>query len=538
MKVLPTCAAQLSTVILFAAALALPSCGRYNPPPVAATNEVLLRRGLSAEPSALDPAMANDAFSTQVMTDLYEGLTTESETGEAIPGVASSWTVSDSGRTYTFYLRPQARWSNGEPVRASDFINAWRRNVDPKFASPNADNFRIIQGAAAIISGRSMPDSLGVFAPTDNVLVVHLAVPTAYLPQFLTHAAAFPIYSEESARSHDSENWVSNGAYTLASWQPGTAIQLKKNLRYWDASHVQVDRVEYQFASDAAAQYARYRAGQLDLTDNVPANAIMWFRQAHSTELLITPFLGTAYYGLNLTMKPLAGDLKLRQALTLSIDRQRLVSTLGFGQTPAYSFLPPGTWNYHQQAPEWASLSQEERAATARRLYLEAGYTRASPLHLRLLYNSNPIIQQTAIVVAAMWKEVLGVETELREEEYRVFLQSRHDKNRWEILRLGWTADFNDASNFLNIFRSNSTNNDEGYMNPKVDALLDQAAVTSEPTERRGRLEAVERLILADYPIVPLYYFVSKRLIKPYVKGVLPSPLNQVPSKNVSVLAH
>jgi oligopeptide transport system substrate-binding protein len=497
----------------------------------------VLRRGLSGDLSSLDPAAAADTFSIQVLQDLYEGLTTESSTGAAVPGVAASWTVDSAGTQYTFHLRPDARWSNGKPVRAQDFLTAWRRLLDPKQGSPVADDLRLIAGAGAIIAGQAAPATLGVAAPSDDVFIVNLSQPAAYLPQILAHSAAFPVYSDAAARTHSAGEWVSNGPYVLSQWQPGTSLELTKNPAYWDRANVHTPTVEYQITSDDGSQYARYRAGQIDLTDSVPANMLPALRAEHSSELVIAPYLGTAYYGLNLSNKTIGSNLALRKALAMAVDRRQLVDTLGFGQVGAYGFVPPGAWNYAPQSWAWAGGSDADRIAEAKRLYAQAGFTPESPLHLRLLFNSNPVIRRTAILTAAMWKEVLGVETELSDEEYKVFLQSRRDKSRWDVARLGWTADFNDASNFLDTFRAHSPNNDSGFANPAFDALVDQAAATSDLEKRRHLLENAERVMLDDYPIVPLYFLVSKALVKPYVRGFKPSPLNHMPSKALSLIA-
>jgi oligopeptide transport system substrate-binding protein len=499
---------------------------------------VVLRRGLGGEPSTLDPAAAADNFSFEVLQDLYEGLTAESPTGEVVPGVASSWTVDTDGTKYTFQLRSDARWSNGRPVRAQDFVVGWRRVVDPKKGSPVADNLRLIKGAASIIRGTLPPEALGVFAPSDRVLVVNLEQPAPYLPQALTHSAAFPVYSDDSARSHDPQTWVSNGPYVLLKWSPGTAVELTKDESYWDRANVQIPRIEYQVVPDENSQFARYRAGQLDLTDTVPANAIAALRRDHSTELVIAPFLATAYYGLNLAASPLASNVKLRQALAMAINRKQLVTALGFGQVGAYGFVPPGTWDYSPQTWAWKDLSDVERIAEAKRLYSEAGYSNRSALRLRLLFNANPVIRNTAIIIAGMWRETLGIDTVLTEEEYRVFLQSRHDRTRWDIARLGFGADYNDAGNFLDIFREHSASNDEGYANRTFDGVLDESSNTPDQQRRRMLLEAAERMILADYPVVPLYFFVSKRLVKPFVHGVRSNPLNHIRSKALTLEPH
>ena len=413
-------------------------CGNSASP----SDQQVLRRGLGGEPSALDPAAAGDNFSVQVLQDLYEGLTIESPTGDVLPGVASSWTIDPTGKQYTFQIRTNARWSNGKPVRAQDFVVAWQRVLDPKVGSPVSDNLRVLAGATEIIAGHSPPSSLGVSASNDNLLVVNLERPAPYLLQLLTHPSAFPIYSNASAQSHDPTTWVSNGAYVLAKWQPGTTLDLARNIYYWDQTNVHIAKVIYQIAPDDNAQYARYRAGQLDVTDSVPTSAIDTLRSQGSSELVIAPFLGTAYYGLNLSEPQIASNLNLRKALAMAIDRKRLVRALAFGQSGAYGFVPPGTWNYDPQTWEWKDQSDDSRVVTARELYAQAGYSPKTPLRLRLLYNSNVVIKNTAILVAAMWKETLGIDTELTEEEYRVFLQSRHDKKRWEIARLRLDSGF------------------------------------------------------------------------------------------------
>jgi oligopeptide transport system substrate-binding protein len=309
-------------------------------------------------------------------------------------------------------------------------------------------------------------------------------------------------------------------------------------MNYWDRDNVHIPRVQYQVTTDDNSQYARYRAGQLDITDSVPANAIASLRTQHSTELVIAPFLATAYYGLNLTKPPFAHNVDLRRALALAIDRNQLVNSLAFGQSPAYGFVPPGTWNYQPQYWEWRDLNDIDRIAWAKQFYKRAGYSADHPLHVRLLINANGVIKNTAILIASMWKDTLGIDTEITEEEYRVFLQSRHDKKRWDIARLGWTADFNDASNFLDIFRSQSPSNDVEYNNPTFNQLANEAANTPDAMRRRTLLESSERAMLEDYPVIPLYFFVSKRLVKPYIIGVRPNPLNRLPSKTLTIVAH
>jgi oligopeptide transport system substrate-binding protein len=501
-------------------------------PPSPAEHADILLRGLAGEPSTLDPAVAADTFSTNVLIDLYEGLTTEAPSGDVVPGVASSWTVDPSGTEYTFQLRSDARWSNGQSVKAQDFVHAWRREIDPKFGSPSADDLRLIGHAAAILVGKEPPTNLAAAAVSDSVLVVRLERPAPFFLQILAHPSSFPIYSDEAAGTHEPDKWVSNGPYTLSAWKPTTGLDLIANPHYWAHDRVRIPRVKYRFITSDAGQYDAYRAGELDLTDIVPANALPTIRRERPSELLISPFLATAYYGINLANKNLA-TAALRQALAMAIDRKRLVESLGFGQVGAFGFVPPGTSNYTPQHWSWQSLGDAARIKMAQDLYAKAGFSSTKPLRLRVLLNHNEVIERTAVLIAAMWRETLGIETDISTEEYKVFLQSRHDTSRWDVARLAWNADFNDASNFLDVLRTRSPNNDMSYTNAQFDNDLDRAAKTVDPAGRRPILESAEELMLNEYPVIPLYFFVSKRLIKPYLHGVAPNPLNHVPSKSL-----
>jgi len=487
----------------------------------------------------LDPGEATDTFSFEVIRDLYEGLVIETPEGAVVPGVASSWTVNASGTQYTFHLRPDAKWSNGTQVRAKDFVEAWRRVVDPKRASPVADTLRPVAGAAAIILGRLPPSSLGVTAIRDDLLVVDLDRPAPYFPQLLTHSATFPVYSERTAKSHNPHDWISNGPYVLSNWTPGSILGLRQNLSYWDRTNVRIPNVEYIPIPDENAEYRQYRAGQLDITQSVPNSALDSVRAERPNELYVAPFLATAYYALNLRSPYFATNLDLRKSLALAIDRKALESTiLPFGQRPAYGFVPPGTWNYDPQYWEWRNLPDTERIEEARRLYALAGFSTDRPLRLRVLFNSNNSIKQVAIAIASMWKQTLGVDTELIDEEYRVFLNSRRDTSRWEVARLGWTADYNDAGNFLDTLRSASPNNDARYARQEFNQLLDRAASTVDQSGRRNLLQDAEKMMLSDYPILPIYFFSSKRLIKPYVTGAKVNPLNRLYSKHLVIEDH
>lgn len=520
-------------IIAFGLLIAIWGCKPHEQPEDQSTAKTILRRGIGGEPSTLDPARAVDTFSFEVIRDLYEGLATESPDGVVEPGIAESWTISPDGTKYTFAIRKNAKWSNGAPIRAQDFVSEWRRVVDPKQASPVADLLRPIANAAAIISGKLPPNELGVHAPSNNLLVVQLSQPAPYFLQLLTHSATFPTYSQNRAPD-ESKAPVFDGPYVLSSWTPGAEIKLAKNPAYWDEQHVKIRYVEYIPIADENAELLQYRAGQLDITQSVPPGALPLIQKEFPTELLVAPYLGTVYFALNVRSTSPLSNQKLRQALAMAIDRQELKRTiLIFGQRPAYGFVPPGTWNYDQQNWPWTELRSSARIAEAQRLYAESGYSTSNPLRIRILLNSNPEVKKLAVAIASMWKEVLGVNSELIDEEYRVFLDSRKDTSRWEVARLSWVADYNDAGNFLDIFRSGSPNNDPGYSNPDFDRLLDAGASTPDSSLRKALLEKAENLMLSQYPIIPIYFYSSKRLIKPYIKGARTNPLNRLYSRHL-----
>jgi len=532
----------ISVVVILFTCFFIVGCGNshtHNIEGKQLTSENVLRRAIGGEPGSLDPGQAIDSYSYEVLRDLYEGLTTEAQDGSVRPGVASSWTISPSGKQYRFLLRDNAKWSNGSRVRAQDFVNAWRRVVDPARASRAADVLRPILGATAIIAGRLPPTSLGVSAPQVDLLVVDLEEPTPYFPELLTHSATFPIHSELAATSHIRTTSISNGAYTLLNWTPGDKIRIQRNNFYWDRNNVKIGLVEYYPISDENSELSQYRANQLDITQSVPASAIVPMRHERPNELFIAPYLGTAFYSVNLMSRNGTSNINIRKSLAMAIDRKLISSKiLPFGQSPAFGFVPTGTWNYTSQTWPWKDLPDKDRIIEAQKLYKQAGYSAQNPLRLKILLNSNISIKQVAIAIASNWQENLGVKSELIEEEYKVFLNSINDSSRSDIARIGWAADYNDATNFLDIFRSDSPNNHAHYLNPNFDLLLGKASSTATPSVRRAFLEEAEKTVLADYPVIPLYFYCSRRLVKPYVKGVKLNPMNTLYSKNLIIDIH
>jgi oligopeptide transport system substrate-binding protein len=495
-----------------------------------------LVRSVGGEPSGVDSQAVEDSFSYELLRDLSEGLTAESPSGETVPGVASNWTVSPDGLRYDFTLRPTARWSNGDTVTAEEFVASLRRAADPGTGSPGAELLTVIRGAPAVLSGVAPVSSLGVRADGPGRLIIELAAPAPYFPAILANAVAYPLHHGQPPTPGVRAGLVSNGAYQLAEWIPGASITLERNPRYWDAAAVAVPTVVYVPIHDSNAELARYRAGQLDITSSVPAGALDALRTAAPDELQIRSQLAVVYYAFNLARPPFAGQPGLREALELAVDRDALTAkVLRAGQVPAYGFVPPAMPGYSGASMAWRSQPREAQLRQARALYAAAGYGAGRPLRLRLLHPEEDTLNRVAIAVASMWQEALGVETTLVGLEYRAFLAARADRSGWEVLSHGWNADYPDPGNFLSIFTSGHAQNDAGLSDAPFDALMRSAAGQADSARRLELLTQAEARLLQTHAVAPLYFAVTRRLVKPTVAGAVLSPMNHNYSKYLSL---
>jgi oligopeptide transport system substrate-binding protein len=504
----------------------------------AAAERQTLRRGNGPEPDTLDPQRARTDAAFNILRDLFEGLTTIGPDGEPRPAAAESWQVSEDGLEYTFRLREGLRWSNGDALVAADYVAGMRRLVDPATASPYAQVFDPVVNAAAIVRGKAPPAALGVSAPDERTVVIRLQHPAPYLLGLLAQPGTFPVHGPSLAE-HGNEHarpgrLVSNGAFVLSDWVVGSHVVAERNPAYWDAAGTGVARVHYVHQADVATEFRQYRAGELDLTYVVPASQFGWIRENLPGELHVSPQLSIYYYGFNLTRPPFRDDPGLRRALSLVIERERLTTAVtGLGEAPAYSWVPPGVANYTPQQFDYAARPYEERVTEARELYRRSGYSSARPLKVEIRYNSGDVHNRLAIAVAAMWKEALGVETTLYAEEFRALLESIKARKETQVFRSSWVGDYNDAFTFAQLHLSSFGINLTGYSNPAYDALLDEAMRTADPLRRRALLEEAERLMLADHPVLPLYFYVNKHLVKPYVVGWTDNIMNVHYSKDL-----
>jgi len=495
----------------------------------------VLIRSLAGQPGSLDPQRAEDAFSYDVLRDLYEGLTSSTPDGEVAPAAASSWSIDDNGKRYVFRLRPEARWSNGDPVTAAHFVTAFRRAVDPATASGAADLLRAIENAPEILQGQLPSSRLAVRASDDHTLEILLSRPVPFFPDILTNTVASPLHpsslSIDGGFSKPGAT-VSNGPYVLAEFSPGSSLTVVRSSTYWDAASVAYDQIRYYFVPDENSEYMRFRAGEIDVTYTVPEQRFQELRAQPESGLQHRPTLATIYLTFNTDRGPLSGKRGLREALSLAVDRQAITeSVTRAGQVPAYSLVPDGTWNYQPAYYSWRDTGVAERLTRARSLYGEAGYSAGKPLRLRLLYNENELVQRVCLAIAAMWKEALGVETELVQMEFKAYLAARADPGQWDVVRVGWTADYNDASTFLDTMTRDSPQNFGRWINADYARLLDAAVAESDPSLRRDTMQQAESLMLNDYPLLPVYFYVSRRLVAPRVLAPSINPMNRTYSR-------
>lgn len=471
-----------------------------------------LRRGNGGEPESLDPALAQDVHSFNVLIDMYEGLVAEAANGDLIPGVAAHWTVSEDGLVYSFKIRPTARWSNGDPVSGADFVRSLQRVIAPETASAYAFLLKPIASIAA---------------PAADTVEIRLSQPASHLLSVLSLPIAFPTHESGDIR-------ISNGAFTLVDHRVGGELRLQKNPKYWDASAVALDAVTYFPIVDPNAEFNMYRSGELDITNTIPSALVQTAITDYGTETRIAPLLALYYLAFDLTEPPFDNSL-LRQALTLAIDREQLTAVLGRGERAAYSVVPHGVDGYEGVAFDWQKLAKDQRERRAQELYARAGYSTENPLQIRYLYDADDVHEKIALMLSSMWRETLGVESTLEKREWNYFLATREQRSEWDVMRFAWSGDYNAADTFLNIFLSDNSQNLPGYRNVQYDSELASAAAQTDARSAATLMRDAEHRLINDYPVAPLYFYVSKHMVSPDVSGFEDSVVDRHPSRYLSI---
>lgn len=497
-------------------------------------------RGLDTMPRSLDPSLLTDTDAQHVIDDLFEGLTTLGLDGFTAPGVASSWETSADGKTWTFRLRSEARWSNGDPVTAADFVYAWHRQVDPRTGTEYAQALAPIVNAMAIATGKAPVETLGAAAVDAHTIRVSLNAPTPYLLYLLANSYMQPLHRATIERYGDDwtrpEHLVSNGPFVLKELVIGNRITLEKNPRYWAADGVRLNRVIY-YPLDGLTQISRYMAGDMQFTTTFPTSQLHWLKERLGDQVQTGTYLGVQMLAINMQEPPFANNRDLRLALSMAVDRTVLSEKLGQGvPLPAYSLVPPLP-GYAQQLPPWADWSDARRHAEARRLYAAAGYSAAHPLQVQLDYPTSEDTRDTFDALATMWRVNLGADVEPYNEEFRVLLQDLR-LHKSKLFWNGWIGDYPDPFTFLQLFQTGFEQNFGAHTNARYDALLAAAARESDAARRYQDLEEAERLLNEESPGLPFLYYDARHLIKPYLKGWRLNLQDRIVSRYMYVLEH
>ena len=488
--------------------------------------DVVLHRGNGTEPDSLDPHRAGGTWESNIISDMFLGLTTEDVKGDVIPGSAENWTVSEDGLVYTFALRDGLVWSDGVPVTASDFVFAFRRIIDPMTAARYASLLFPIKNAYAINTGQMNPDKIGIRSVDPSTVEIELESPAPFLPQLLTHQTTFPIPQHIVAVHGD--DWVkpgtmvSNGAYVLEEWVSNAQVKVKKNPLFYDAENVAIDTIYYYPIEDARTAVKMFKAGDIHMniaTAGFPSPQMEELMAEMPGEARVFPWLGNQYLPMNVT-KPPFDDVRVRKAVSMLIDReiinQRIVNV---GNRTAYAFVPPETANHESGAQvDFANLPMEERVNQARRLLADAGYIENNPLRFELIFRNSYDNTRRASGIAAMLNRA-GVIADLAAQETRISY-NRMETGDYQIGDAGWVADYNDPYNFLYLLLCDSgPMNWPRYCNPEYDALIHKASRTLDMKERARLMSEAEQLMLDDHPIVPMDFSTHRNLVSKRVKG-------------------
>lgn len=508
--------------------------------PASGPDASVLNRAAGGEPESLDIHKVTSTAALRILRDLKEGLLGYSPGGELIAAAAERWEISDDGREYRFWIRPDARWSNGDALTAEHFVAGFRRLVDPATAAIYSRSISVVENATQILEGALPPERLGVSAVEERVLLVRLEQPVPYFLALLTHPSMFPLHPrglEEHGNAFARPgNYITNGAYKLDRWQVGAVIELSRNEYFHDNANTSIDRVRWLITPESMVELNRYRAGELDITDNVPPEAFKAMRRERPDELRVAPYLNVYYYGFNVTREPFRDNRNLRVAMSMAIDRKTLVEdVIGRGEEPAYSFVPPGVDNYESQKMSFWSMDRNEREKRARELYRDAGYGPNKPLKVELRYNTSDVHRRIAVAVQSMWKDVLGVETTLINEDFQVLIANMQAKKVTQVFRSGWGGDYNDAHSFLQVLLSDNPSNLTGYVSDEYDEMMATAARQTKLATRRLYLEEAEKVMLRDQPLIPLYFYVSKHMVSPRVQGWQDNVLDYHYSRHLSL---
>jgi len=492
----------------------------------AGPGEMVVTYNVGTEPETLDPALMTGIPEFHMTLQMYEGLTRLDENNRPQPAIATHWDVSEDQTEYTFYLREDAKWSNGDPLTAHDFEFAWKRAVDPEMAADYCYMFDLIEGAIAAYTGEGSPDDMAVTAVDDHTLKVKLVSGAPYFLDLTAFPTYYPLH--RPTVEADNEGWhlsvdtmVVNGPFKPVKWEQGR-LEYVPNEYYWDADAVKLDRLVFTMVEDINTELTMFETGELDMTHEVPGAEIPRLREERPDELHIFPYLGTYYYIFNTQRKPF-DDVRVRKALAMAIDRKAIVEevTQG-GELPAYAYVPPGIADVEEGSDFRAVGGDfiEEDIEEAKRLLAEAGYENGEGFPpFEILYNTHEQHKIIAEAIMAMWEKNLGITgISLTNQEWGVYLNAR-DEGDFDVARAGWIGDYVEPNSFLDMFKTGGGNNNSGWGDARYDEIIGQLIYLSDPAERMPLLHEQEEILMRDMPIMPIYYYTSPMMVSTKLKG-------------------
>jgi oligopeptide transport system substrate-binding protein len=499
-----------------------------------------LVRNNGSEPESLDPALAESVGANNLIRDLFEGLTASNNEGKIVPGVAESWKQTDA-TTWVFKLRKNALWSNGDPVTAEDFVYGWQRFVSPKTASPYANTYgTFLLNGLEITQGKKQPSELGVKALDKHTLEVKTSTPVGFFPELVSNLQLGPIHKavvEKLGKDWTKPgNMVGNGAFTLKDWQVNSKVVLEKNPKYWDAKAVVLNKVTYLSVEDGNADIRLFQSGENEWVYQLPPGTYDKLKNDYPKDIRNAPQLALRYYSLNNT-DPVMKDIRVRKAMSLVIDRDILAQKVtADGQLPAYGVIVKGTVGADVTAYDWATWPMDKRVAEAKKLLTEAGVKPGTKI--KFSYNTSEYHKKMAIFAASEWKTKLGLDIEMENMEFKVLLKKRHDGD-FQIARNGWVADYNDATTFTTLVQCDSDQNDNKNCNKKADELIQQGNMSTDPAKRKTLMTEAAKLVMEDYPMIPLLQYTVPRLVKSYVGGyTLTNVMDRFRMKDLYITKH
>jgi oligopeptide transport system substrate-binding protein len=499
-----------------------------------------LSRNNGSEPETLDPALAESVGANNLTRDLFEGLTANDADGKTVPGVAESWKRVDA-TTWVFKLRKNAKWSNGDPVTADDFVFGIRRFVDPKTASTYAATYGVfLLNGAAIVKGEKPSTDIGVKALDKYTVEIKTAFPVSFLPDIVSNNNLGPIH--KASYEKNGKDWtkpgllVSNGAFVLKEWQVNNRIVAEKNSQYWDAANVQLSKVTYLPIEDGNADVKLYESGENEWVYQLPPGTYEKYKTQYPKEIRNAPMLGLRYYSYH-TQNPVFKDVRVRKALSMVIDRDILAQRVtADGQAPAYSVMVKGVNGADVTPYDWATWPMAKRVAEAKSLLQQAGVKPGSKFSFS--YNTSEYHKKMAVFAASEWKTKLGLDIETESMEFKVLLKKRHD-GEFQMARNGWVADYNDASTFLTLIECDSDQNNNFNCNRKAQELIKEGSQSTDLVKRKNLFTQASKMIMEDYPIIPLLQYSAPRLVKAYVGGYsLQNAQDRFRSKDLYIIKH